>query len=181
VAATAEDGEPDHVRAGGTKPAAEAGAPIELMLASGDRLHIPTDAATLRLVLGGAAMNGAVIHLPASVRVTCALRRRHAPKASTACTRWSPARCNGCICRTSVVFANRRKEPRKDPVLGDRDGFAVWAKRLEEGTYAMLVRAEKTNPGVRSRRQELGALLSGIDLSYCQAPEAVRRKSAEAA
>jgi hypothetical protein len=29
-----------------TKPAAEAGAPIELVLASGDRLHIPTGAET---------------------------------------------------------------------------------------------------------------------------------------
>jgi len=34
-----------------TKPAAEAAVPIELILASGDRLRIPTDAATLRLVL----------------------------------------------------------------------------------------------------------------------------------
>jgi hypothetical protein len=34
-----------------TKPAAEAAGPIELILASGDRLRIPTDAATLRLVL----------------------------------------------------------------------------------------------------------------------------------
>jgi hypothetical protein len=34
-----------------TKPAAEAAAPIELVLASGDRLRIPSDAATLRLVL----------------------------------------------------------------------------------------------------------------------------------
>jgi hypothetical protein len=34
-----------------TKPAAESAAPIELMLASGDRLRVPCDAATLRLVL----------------------------------------------------------------------------------------------------------------------------------
>jgi len=34
-----------------TKPGAETAAPIELMLASGDRLRIPTDAATLRVVL----------------------------------------------------------------------------------------------------------------------------------
>lgn len=34
-----------------TKPAAESAAPIELMRASGDRLRVPCDAATLRLVL----------------------------------------------------------------------------------------------------------------------------------
>jgi transposase len=48
-----------------------------------------------------------------------------------------------------------------------RDGFAVWAKRLEEGTYAMPF----TDNGERRREisaQELGALLSGIDLSQAQ-------------
>jgi hypothetical protein len=35
----------------GTRPAAESVAPIELLLASGDRLRIPHDAATLKLVL----------------------------------------------------------------------------------------------------------------------------------
>jgi putative transposase len=34
-----------------TKPASETAPPIELMLASGDRLRIPHDAATLKLVL----------------------------------------------------------------------------------------------------------------------------------
>lgn len=34
-----------------TKPAVETAAPIELLLAGGDRLRIPSDAATLKLVL----------------------------------------------------------------------------------------------------------------------------------
>lgn len=34
-----------------TKPGVETAAPIELLLASGDRLRIPRDAATLKLVL----------------------------------------------------------------------------------------------------------------------------------
>ncbi len=49
-----------------------------------------------------------------------------------------------------------------------RDGFAVWSKRLEEGTYAMPL-AE--NAGEHRREitaQELGALLSGIDLSQAR-------------
>ena len=52
-----------------------------------------------------------------------------------------------------------------------RDGFAIWSKRLEEGTYAMPF----GDDGEGSRReitaQELGALLSGIDLK-----QATRRK-----
>ena len=52
-----------------------------------------------------------------------------------------------------------------------RDGFAVWSKRLEEGTYAVPF-----SDGAEERRreitaQELGALLSGIDLK-----QATRRK-----
>ena len=61
-----------------------------------------------------------------------------------------------------------------------RDGFAVWAKRLEEGTYAMPF----TDSGEVRREitaQELGALLSGIDLSQAKRRRRYRRKAVEAA
>ena len=71
------------------------------------------------------------------------------------------------------VFANRRRD-RVKILYWDRDGFAVRAKRLEEGTYAMPF----GDHGVRRREitgQELGALLSGIDLSRAKRRKRYRR------
>ncbi len=77
------------------------------------------------------------------------------------------------------VFANRRRD-RIKILYWDRDGFAVWAKRLEEGTYAMPF-----GDAAEKRREitaaELGALLSGIDLSQAKRRKRYRRSIAEAA
>ena len=61
-----------------------------------------------------------------------------------------------------------------------RDGFAVWAKRLEEGTYAMPF-SESGEVGRELTAQELGALLSGIDLNQAKRRKRYRRKAVEAA
>jgi hypothetical protein len=47
---------------------------------------------------------------------------------------------------------------------GDRDGFGLWSKRLEEGTYAMPSAADAAERRRGITTQELAALLSGIDL-----------------
>jgi hypothetical protein len=52
-----------------------------------------------------------------------------------------------------------------------RDGFAIWSKRLEEGTYAVPLADSADEHRREITAQELGALLSGIDLS-----QAKRRK-----
>jgi transposase len=67
------------------------------------------------------------------------------------------------------VFWSRRKD-RVKILYWDRDGFAVWAKRLEEGTYALPF-CESGEVRREITAQELAALLSGIDLN-----QAKRRK-----
>jgi hypothetical protein len=55
----------------------------------------------------------------------------------------------------------------------------VWAKRLEEGTYAMPF-GEEQERRREITAQELGALLSGIDLSQAKRRKRYQRKSTEA-
>jgi hypothetical protein len=45
-----------------------------------------------------------------------------------------------------------------------QDGFALWSKRLEEGTYVIPSAADATEHRREITTQELAALLSGIDL-----------------
>ena len=68
------------------------------------------------------------------------------------------------------VFTSRRRD-RVKIMYWDRDGFALWSKRLEEGTYAMPPATEVTERRREITTQELAALLSGIDLQ-----QASRRK-----
>jgi transposase len=59
------------------------------------------------------------------------------------------------------VFANRRRD-RLKILYWDRDGFAVWAKRLERGTFRIPGAADGR---VEMTAADLAALLAGIDLS----------------
>ena len=68
------------------------------------------------------------------------------------------------------LFANKRRD-RLKILYWDRDGFAVWSKRLEEGTYAVPFGESAEERRREITAQELGALLSGIDLK-----QATRRK-----
>lgn len=60
------------------------------------------------------------------------------------------------------VFASRRRD-RVKILYWDRDGFALWSKRLEQGTYAVPF-GDAAERRREITAQELGALLSGIDL-----------------
>ena len=61
------------------------------------------------------------------------------------------------------LFANKRRD-RLKILYWNRDGFAIWAKRLEAGTYA-IPSGEPGSRRIEITIEELSALLSGIDLS----------------
>lgn len=105
-----------------------------------------------------------MIHLPASVRVYLCL---------TACDMRKSFDSLHALVRDHLeldayaghlfVFASRRRD-RVKILYWDRDGFAIWSKRLEEGTYAVPFAGEAEEKRREITAQELGALLSGIDL-----------------
>jgi transposase len=60
------------------------------------------------------------------------------------------------------LFVGRSRD-RLKLLYWDGDGFAVWYKRLEEGTFRVpVVRPER--PSVELKASELAMLLEGIDL-----------------
>ena len=112
-----------------------------------------------------------MIHLPASVRVYLCL---------TPCDMRKSFDSLHALVREHLeldafaghlfVFASRRRD-RVKILYWDRDGFAVWSKRLEESTYAVPFCDSTEERRQEITAQELGALLSGIDLK-----QATRRK-----
>ena len=106
-----------------------------------------------------------MIHLPASVRVYLCL---------TPCDMRKSFDSLHALVREHLdlnpfaghlfVFTSRRKD-RVKILYWDRDGFALWSKRLEEGTYAVPFDDGCAERGREITASELGALLSGIDLS----------------
>ncbi len=121
-----------------------------------------------------------MMHLPASVRVylclsPCDMRRSFDGLHALVTGALQLDAFGGHL----FVFSNRRRD-RVKILYWDRDGFAVWAKRLEEGTYAMPF-GDRQEQRREITAQELGALLSGIDLSVAKRRKRYRRTSVEAA
>jgi transposase len=59
------------------------------------------------------------------------------------------------------LFVNRRRD-RIKILYFDRDGLAIWYKRLEAGSFEMPLAAEKD--GIELRPAQLAMILSGIDM-----------------
>ena len=98
-----------------------------------------------------------MIHLPASVRVylataPCDMRRSFDGLHALV----SAVLRLDAFAGQLFVFANKRRD-RVKILYWDRDGFALWAKRLEEGDLCDAVfRIWRSAPG--DAAQELGAL-----------------------
>ena len=118
-----------------------------------------------------------MIHLPASVRVylcltACDMRKSFDSLHALAREHLHLDAFAGHL----VVFASRRRD-RIKILYWDRDGFAIWSKRLEEGTYAIPFRNGGDEPRQEITVEELGALLSGIDLEQATRRKRYRRAS----
>jgi transposase len=116
-----------------------------------------------------------MIHLPASVRVylcftPCDMRKSFDSLQALVREHLELDPFAGHL----FVFTSRRKD-RVKILYWDRNGFAAWSKRLEEGTNAVPL----GDGGAERRReitaQEFGALLSGIDLSTVKRRKQFRR------
>lgn len=124
-----------------------------------------------------------MIHLPASVRVylcasACDMRKSFDGLHALVTQSMELDAFAGHL----FVFGNRRRD-RIKILYWDRDGFAVWAKRLEEGTFALPF--GDAGSGEDKRREitaaELGAILSGIDLSNAKRRKRYRQSISTAA
>ncbi len=119
-----------------------------------------------------------MIHLPASVRVylclaPCDMRKSFDGLHTLVRDHLELDAFSGHL----YLFFSRRKD-RLKVLYWDRDGFAIWAKRLEQCSYAMPA-AEPGARRVEMTSEELAALLSGIDFTSARRSRRYRRKAAE--
>jgi IS66 Orf2 like protein len=87
------------------------------------------------------------------------------------CSSWTPSPATYSASPIAAATGSRY-------CIGIATEFALWAKRLEGGAYAMPF----TESGEARREitaQELGALLSGIDLSQVKRRKRCGHKAAE--
>ena len=71
------------------------------------------------------------------------------------------------------LFVGRRRD-RLKILYWDRDGYALWYKRLEKGTFRIPV-AKPYAASIELKASELAMLLDGIDLRSIQRRQRFRR------
>ena len=103
-----------------------------------------------------------MMHLPASVRVylctsACDMRRSFDGLHALVTQSMQLDAFGGHL----FVFSNRRRD-RIKILYWDRDGLALWYKRLEKGTFRF---PEARDGHVEVTPAEIAAILEGIDLS----------------
>lgn len=79
------------------------------------------------------------------------------------------------------VFANRRGD-RVKLLYWDRDGYALWYKRLEEGrfTFPQRLGRQVGEHGLELAAAELAMVLDGVDVDSVQRRKRYRRPAASA-
>jgi transposase len=78
------------------------------------------------------------------------------------------------LCGHLFVFRGRGGD-RLKILYWDRDGYALWYKRLEEGTFK-LPRPDGAGASVELRASELAMMLDGIDLRSLRRGKRYRRE-----
>jgi transposase len=74
------------------------------------------------------------------------------------------------------VFTSKRRD-RVKLLYFERGGYAIWYKRLEEGTFA-LPQPSSDGKSVQLSAEELGLILSGIDLASVRRRKRYERQPA---
>ena len=77
------------------------------------------------------------------------------------------------LCGHLFLFRSRGGD-RLKILYWDKDGYALWYKRLEEGTFK-LPRVEPSQRSVQLRASELAMMLDGIDLKSVKRSKRYRR------
>ena len=78
------------------------------------------------------------------------------------------------LCGHLFLFRSRGGD-RLKVLYWDRDGYALWYKRLEEGTFK-LPKFEPAQRSVELRASELAMMLDGIDLRSVKRVKRYRRR-----
>lgn len=78
------------------------------------------------------------------------------------------------LCGHLFLFRSRGGD-RLKVLYWDRDGYALWYKRLEQGTFK-LPRVEPAQHAVELRASELAMMLDGIDLGSVKRVKRYRRR-----
>lgn len=71
------------------------------------------------------------------------------------------------------LFIGRRRD-RLKMLYWDRDGYALWYKRLEQGTFRMPIK-KSDSASIELKASELAMLLEGIDLKSIKRGKRFRR------
>jgi transposase len=106
-----------------------------------------------------------MIMLPAAVRIYLCTRPTDMRKSFDGLT-GLVQECFGLDPLTGhlFLFLNRRRDCIK-LLYFDRDGLAIWYKRLEAGSFERPSIAEANGDGVELQAAQLAMILSGIDMS----------------